>query len=85
MATVMAQHDRAPEDSPIKTCEWLEKEMELALDRIRHKKNYAEKEQGLAEMGEPSHPQKQRAAPAEEEQQRRRSDRDHPAVQLSPA
>ena len=40
----MTEYDRADEDSPNRTYEWLEKEMRLAADRIRRKKKYAERE-----------------------------------------
>ena len=61
-STVMAEYDRAAEDSPTKTYEWLEREMEPAVDMIRRKRNHAEGELGLTEMGRPNQPKKQHVA-----------------------
>ena len=60
----MTEYDRAPEGSPIKIYDWLENEIELAVDRIRRKKNYAERDMGLTDTGKQHQPKKQQAAPA---------------------
>ena len=73
LRTVIVEHDRSSADSPERSYEWLEKEMELAVDRIRRKKNYTEKEQGLADISRPAKPKKLHVASASEEQPRSRS------------
>ena len=67
----MVEYDRADDDSATRTYEWLEKEMEAAVDRIRRKSNFRERESGLLDIGRQSQPKKQQAAPAKEEPQQR--------------